>query len=918
MTNWRKGYTFLLMGLMITSGLVAFAAPAIADYEVTLDFALIYENAWQEPSIEPPDTTTRLIYNWDDDNGKPYWLGDTDTYMRIGISNLDTGGNPASDDMTIVEVTLSCSDGAILDIVGDDGGTDNTDDSIGTIVGDAMPNSGFSKFYFDVSPNAALGQHEIQIKVDYDKDGNSETDTGVAYIYISSIFDDTSTEDDHESLADLDETTGAPETTDFGRFEAGDLFTEGGILLHNWATDITDLSVTLTPPSDGDPDYIEVVGDNFESTISDIHGEFTGGALPYENTPIWRFDILPGTPPDEYTSQVDITFHRNGQDINEGTRDVYMEVGYGFANQFPTPNTEPYSKYQCRATSVTITDDGEGNTSRQVDVDDLVLPYDTYEQSGFSDKKITLEVVIENNGNSPIYNAEFVLDPAAWPNFRNPRFYWVSAGTLDYDSISVTDIDLVIGGTVTFVIEVIVVKEIPIGEHRLPIYYDGFYYNDGALGAPTGYDPLNLGDGVVGPDANDLDVLFSIFVTDSALDCHVVPPAFAGDKDDLTSEVITVGIVNDEGYTFIDIIVTADFTGTPFYAPLIDSTTLDWPVPTARNYVIDATNANMYTPFASWAPTVQMDVTFLVDTDPNMVPDRYPFSLTITAIIRESLVQVTTTVTVGAEIDYAGYGPRVYITGFTTDDIVPGDYFDLVLTIENQGDDTLRDVWVIIPPDGTDEYDWHTVGSEWDFKQQFDWSNVFSNWGNSSFDNLDFPSEMFYTMESLDVDNIREIIEINLYIEGVYSNPGSTINLIHIIDLAPGASFEVPPFTMIADKDMVNGKPYNIAVNITGRDSEGEPYWQNQTLEVMTSLPGDHYNPVELDWFTAGMKALALFLFFVIILAILLLVYNRFKGEPGEEEEEEFDFEDEPGFEETPEPAAPESPPTPPAPEELV
>jgi cbb3-type cytochrome oxidase subunit 3 len=152
---------------------------------------------------------------------------------------------------------------------------------------------------------------------------------------------------------------------------------------------------------------------------------------------------------------------------------------------------------------------------------------------------------------------------------------------------------------------------------------------------------------------------------------------------------------------------------------------------------------------------------------------------------------------------------------------------------------------------------------------------------------------MFYTVEDLDIDNVREIVELNLYMDGVYTPVGARINIVHIIDLGPGQSFDVT-MTFIADKDMVNGKPYDIPIEITGVEPDGgEPITFERTITVMTSLPGESYNPVELDWFDAGIKLLGLVLFFIIVLAILLWVYNKFKGEPGEEEEEDFDFEDE-------------------------
>jgi cbb3-type cytochrome oxidase subunit 3 len=110
---------------------------------------------------------------------------------------------------------------------------------------------------------------------------------------------------------------------------------------------------------------------------------------------------------------------------------------------------------------------------------------------------------------------------------------------------------------------------------------------------------------------------------------------------------------------------------------------------------------------------------------------------------------------------------------------------------------------------------------------------------------------------------------------------------------------------------MVNGKPYDFPVEIGGIDSYGDTYEESRWITVMTSLPGKSYNPVELNWFDAGLKALSLFLFVIIVLAILMFVYNMFKGEPYDEDEDDFDFEDdeepfEPASETAEAPEAPE------------
>jgi cbb3-type cytochrome oxidase subunit 3 len=327
--------------------------------------------------------------------------------------------------------------------------------------------------------------------------------------------------------------------------------------------------------------------------------------------------------------------------------------------------------------------------------------------------------------------------------------------------------------------------------------------------------------------------------------------------------------------------------------------------------MIWADNANPFD-MQDWGALGTLDVEFTVDTDPNLVPDRYPFSLEITAVIEDTLVVVSVTLdyTQGAVLDFAGYGPDIYITAFANEDIVPGKSFDLNLTLENVGDDTLRDVTVMIWTDGTYEYNWNLESS---FKEQFDWSSVFEDWGSETGGqvtwNGDFPEDMFYTLEDLDVDSVREIVEINLYMDGVYSQPAARIEVIHIIELAPGEVIEDIGFSMIADKDMVNGKPYDFPVMIEGIDSFGDTYSESRWISVMTSLPGKSYNPVELNWFDAGLKALALFLFVIIVLAILMFVYNMFKGEPYDEDEDDFDFEDDEPFEPAEEPAeAPEAP----------
>lgn len=868
---------------MILSGLVTFAVPVIADETLPGDAGIDAQwvDTWMCDDPALVDQDEPLIFNYDVTGTSLYYLGDDESIISINFQN---GGTDMDID-TDVTMTLTVGTGNTLITVGDDS-TQGWTPAAGTSawLADAWLTGVFT---IDIGDAGAVETtYPMRVGIQYTLAGSVENNYLTFEVYVSSVM--------HDDASDATRDTAHEMTYDSGdyiidnsvggddAFEAGDDFKEASYDLNNYAGfAITDPKLTLTAPAG--------------FTLVEAYAQFMGDiAANADETLLWRLNVAARTLPGVYQGNATLTYQRDVgglvKDIAEGQRTIEYTVDYNFKDNDPVVDGEAYSIFQCYASAVTIVED----SARQVD---YVAPYDipSLEQSTYTDRIIQIEVTITNNGNSNLRNMQARLDPdtAAWDYFRNPRFFWedINAGTPAYDTISNT-FDLNIGATATFAIEVIVDARIPIGEHRLPIIYDGFYFDNGALGGSTGFMGINGGNGIA-DNVDNLEIIFSIFVTDSVIQCHVdnvdtsVGTGEVGDKDDIRAEEVIVTIVNDEEYNFIDVIVRANFTGTPWYMPIIDM----------RDPWVDAIDANAAQPFALWTPTTNLVATFPVDTDPSYTPDRYPFQLEITAVIEETLEVVTVIVdyTQGAVVDFTGYGPDVYITAFTADDIIPGQDFELNMTIQNVGDDTLRDVTIMIWTDGTYEYDWDL---EQEFKAQFDWTAVYENWMDVS-GPVEIPDDMFYTVDDLDVDNIKEIVEINLYMDGVYSQPAARIEVIHINDLAPGASTNVV-FDMITDKDMVNGKPYDFEVMIDGIDTDGVAYSVDRWITVQSSLPGDSYNPVELNWFDAGLKALALFLFFIIVLAILLFVYNMFKGEPYDEDEEDFDFEDEPMEPETP------------------
>jgi cbb3-type cytochrome oxidase subunit 3 len=929
MKTWRKEISLLLVGLMIMSGLVAFSAPAVTAHTRLTGGAGRFTVLFNDPTM-----MSELVYEVDPIDNDYYLLGEGDgvrdyqafdNTVRVGVQ-LTNNWPP----VTQATLNITSYQATVFDFNDPDHETHSPVQGGAFAVIPAVNTTGFANFtfMFDVLRTSVLGSDantQVSMRLWFSGGGSGSSGENIDFninIYLSSLFDDPATEA-HEHIPDiLDNNAAAGEDV---LFEAGDMFEPALIRLTNYGqSDIDDLVCTVTPPANSGITLRE----NRAWLPNGINPAGTGDAT-------FRVDVASRTLPGVYHGTAAITYTRDdsGLAITEpATQVVDFRVNYNFYSTNPYPAADTESMDQCYASSVRMIEEVEGNTTRQEFPDYSLVQTD---QSTFSDKMISFQVNITNNGNADLQRVTYMLNITnpAWDYFRNPKIYYDEASgpaTLN-DDISIMFDTHNIGQVRSFNITVIVVKEIPIGEHRLPIIYDGYFFDNGSLGMATNMTEVLGGDGLPGTNVmnDDLELSFSIWINDANMDCRVtVVTAANADKQDIRSETISVTIQNLEGYSFIDIRVTADFTGTPFYAPLIDTTTGQPPLPAARNHMVEAYNANPSNPMAGWSaydPTNSssgvMVVNFRVDTDSTMPPDRYPFTLMIVAIIENTLEEVTTTISSGAEFDFTGYGPEIFITAFAGDEeIVPGQAFTLTMTLQNSGDDSLRDVWVEVGADDTVEYDWTLESS---FKEQFDWTEVFSEWGDSgngggvAWTDSEFPSEMFYTVESLDVDNIREIVEINLYMDGVYSDPGARITVVHIMDLAPGASTDVV-FDMFADKDMVNGKPYSFNVTISGLTPDASSMTSrtvfHRTIQVQSSLPGDSYNPVELNWFDAGLKALALFLFFIIVLAILLFVYNMFKGEPYDDDEEDFDFEDDEPFE--PAPAA--HPAKKEVPEELV
>ncbi|MDO9538090.1 MAG: hypothetical protein Q7J68_07210, partial [Thermoplasmata archaeon] len=545
MKTWRKEISLLLVGLMIMSGLVAISAPAIADHQMTLNnvtWTVDYNDTNMINHTGINDADEKLVIN-EVGNGAAdtlLYLGDRDQVLRFQIQpSVVTWANhtvtigPASGN-TLITVDLSNNDQSIR-------GWPNSNTTWYTV-----------DFQIDIE-NQGDVETTYEMTCTIRNDNTSATTQFSFWIYVSSVFHDDTNDDTGETTHEFTRVSGEyiiDAWPNDPEFEAGAKFVQADLGVRNYAGfPIRNPQANLSAPTDN----------GNANTLADItlvrpncliQRDIIGGALVQDaagNNLTWRLNVEERTPPGVTDGTVIIHYQKEINDvytpIRENVRPIDFAVDFTFRDQDITATDGGYSPLMCYATSVVIIDDG--TVTRQVNYD---APYDipTLEQSTDTDRKIRVNVTIVNNGNTELYNVVFAVYPDTWDAaggfFRNPRFFYHETGVLDNDGITLS-IDLLnVNQTVNFTIEMIVENDIPIGEHRLPIEYDGYYYDNAELGGATSF--VAIGDGDITTTADNLEIVFSIMITDSAIACHagLITLAGAGDKGNIIAETITVPI----------------------------------------------------------------------------------------------------------------------------------------------------------------------------------------------------------------------------------------------------------------------------------------------------------------------------------------------------------------------------------------
>ncbi len=690
----------------------------------------------------------------------------------------------------------------------------------------------FSGFQAVVANNARPGTYNLTVTLDYTDNGAANHFTYTGYI----LFDVARNIDVSDAYPVL---------------YAGQTFTPLSIDVDDSWNGVNGLYLNLSaiPP-----------GIHFDQTWGWIPGDVETDTIGYrvdvDN------DMAPGVYPVDYQVQY---FNNDGIWCTEtGTLDITVEF-------------TPVIEASLTGNQITVT---QGNQS---------IP--------------ALGVTFTNTGNVDLRNVEITPQLDGTFFFSPVQWYEGQSGSGDQNAQTQVDkieIDqLGIGNTATGEWYIALDPYVQAGEHRILFDWTATYFDNGATDNPTHYVDTHVrwwnNDGndstpmvpeIQFNDGSGLGAWSSPWMAGPyvMIDVRDDHPDFSANKivneetgrdyidlynNELIDAEISSDITNFEMVGYTDLKATLQVgPGTPFWDPL------DHSARTTSNDIADSdTSVNAGGVAEIW---------WHVDIDPNAEPGLYTVEIVLSGRNVDTTEYMNTTLT--AVVEIRGAGPELMVTGVLTGDVSPGKIFDLNLTITNMGDDTARDVFVILP--GDFGYNWNVIDGFVDSISSYDSS---SSWGSSSgyyFNNNSHDrnvSSNGVTLEQLNINDAKDIVDLALYIEGVFDSPSAQVWLIKIPNLAPGESTNAV-FKMMTNINMVKGRPYPIEVATFYTDSYGNGDMWDNMIVVRTSDPGTPYHGQTNSFAELTSDNVGLLLLIVVFLIFIVLVigFSMMKGEKKE------------------------------------
>jgi hypothetical protein len=224
-----------------------------------------------------------------------------------------------------------------------------------------------------------------------------------------------------------------------------------------------------------------------------------------------------------------------------------------------------------------------------------------------------------------------------------------------------------------------VFKYLPEGEHRLPLSYSGYYFDDGTAGGSSDY---KMTDANVYQTIKGVPLYLKVIVPGNTHDYKVLSTSSVNLGTKMKDISLSFSIENLEA---VGVLYTSIQVGTKDQST--NKVLLVNPKNTGSNYLepIEMTQFSAYTTNYF---TVNADVAY------GASPGYYTLPMLITGTDANTKLPITTTVSMSVRVNPVP--PKLVVTSlsFTDKDVVGGKDFDVNINIMNVGNDTARQVYV--------------------------------------------------------------------------------------------------------------------------------------------------------------------------------------------------------------------------------
>lgn len=814
MNNSKIKYNAMLLALcMVLTAFVAVVSMPVGADQVSSGgtFEIYWLDSWMEDDPDLAGVDEEIVFNYDDNQGNLYYLGDEGAEIQLRMRNNEV------DDIWNVYITLVASDPIIAGVPdnrwpasGDygDPGTVFSGGSPGEWIDDNPGSAalqGEPWFTIDIATSGAVNTlypNALQVTINYEDAGGPDSDTFSFDIFISSVFDRDASDaqrDEHDDLPFIDETDSDDE------FEAGVLMQEGEFSEDNWAGfAISDVEATIS----GLPTGISLSG-GYATAINPGPITANGGDLDL----YWRFNVNSDVAPGFYDFDIAFTYVRDdtGETITESARGSGLYVDF-------TPR--------------------------------LIARLQSPVEITQNELEAELDVIFTNAGNVPLNDLTVRVVPDG--DWLDIAFHHYENDDDVYES-EVAIGDLAVGAdSSALTVMVATNMMLPNGSHRVPFAWSGWVFEDGSTGEASRwvmnggemynhdsnsatpeverlYEDNNENRRYDGGDSTVESAWDGAFVDFGVLDDNgltweaiIWDTVEAGVDGEVRFTTLEVTLYNMELVDFKDLVVTMDVgPDTPFLNPIVDmhdSTTpimMDADSDTTIDADDDATIYFTVDVNSAWWQTNSLD------------PETYTIDLTVSATNDDNELRVED-VTIPAVVNIDGFGPELFASLVSYTKIKPGNTFDLSITITNFGDDIAREVDAYLRADfvrGWSIVDQFTtsIGAYGGYGDNPEIGDASWGWEDEWDQYTQFNRTHDIRPGEIGVESVPQIVELNDWIRRRETPPQGIILWLHLDRLGPGETHTFQ-FEMVSDVNMVEGMVYYEVLELYYVDSNGETY----------------------------------------------------------------------------------------------